>query len=96
MYKKLSSSLCSAYIWPIVELKIQWKHFLDNVSKQVVFYLDGGIVLLTNKKIAFSGANWIRLRIIHMNCAIVISLGTKNLRLSISGICDFGTRSTTT
>lgn len=59
-------------------------------------HLDWGIVLLTKRKIAFSGANWIRLRMIHMNWATVMSLGTKNFRLSMSGICDLGTRSTTT
>ena len=67
-----------------------------STNKSVRANLDWGIVLLTKRKMAFSGASWIRLRMIHMNCAIVMSLGTRNLRLSISGICDFGTRSTTT
>lgn len=71
-----------------------------NKKKQIsscsIFYLDKGMVLLIKRKIAFSGANWIRLRIIHVNCAMVISLGTRNFRLSIVAIDEVGTRSTTT
>lgn len=57
---------------------------------------DWGIVFFTNKKIAFSEGNWIRFRIIHINWATDMSFGTKNLRLSISDICELGTRSTIT
>jgi hypothetical protein len=59
-------------------------------------YLDCGIVLFTNRKIAFSDGSCMRFLMIHMNCATDMSLGTRNLRLSISGICELGTFSTTT
>ena len=45
---------------------------------------------------AFSEGNWILFRMIHINCATEISLGTKNLRLSMSWICELGAFSTTT
>lgn len=59
-------------------------------------HLDWGKTFFMNKNIAFSAASWILRRIIHMNCATEMSLGTRNFLLSISWIWEFGAFSTIT
>lgn len=58
--------------------------------------LDCGTVLSTKRKIAFSEGSWIRFLIIHINCATVMSEGTRYFRLSMSTICEPETFSTIT
>ncbi|WAR13385.1 hypothetical protein MAR_027565 [Mya arenaria] len=46
--------------------------------------LDCGKTFSTKRKMAFSEGSWILLRMIHINWATEMSLGTRNFRLSIS------------
>ena len=55
-----------------------------------------GRILPTKRKMALSEGSWIRFRMIHMNWATDMSLGTRNFFLSMSGIEVLGTFSTMT
>lgn len=75
--------------------------YTDNVMLSSVpvshgTHLDCGNTFPTNRNMAFSEGNWILLRMIHMNWATEMSLGTRNFRLSMSWIWDFGSFSTIT
>lgn len=59
-------------------------------------YLDCGRTFPTNKNMALSDGSWMRFLMIHINCATVMSFGTKNFLLSISWMLLFAAFSTTT
>ncbi len=59
-------------------------------------YLDCGKIFPTKRKMAFSDWSWMRLRMIHMNCATEMSFGTRNFLLSMFCIWLLGSRSTIT
>lgn len=86
---------CESYKTALVKVRYQYSMQLQN-SATLLAYLDWGNTFPTKRKMAFSAGSWIRRRMIHMNCATEMSLGTRNFLLSMSCIWELGAFSTTT